>query len=257
MDLFNFKRKIFIKLNQPDSASAIYSYILSNDSEYFPDYATDANTAKEAGNYKKAIILYTKAIEVDPGNIDLITNRGWAYVELELYDSAYYDFSLLTKLDSNNYYHYFNKAYVLDYMDSVKEAIRDYNTCLIYYPDYYITYNNMGYEYYRLEDFTNAEKYYSKSIALKDNYYLSHLNRAILYYEAKKYKKTIADCKKTLEISSNNTSAIHYLALSYDKLNKQEKALDYYNEYIRLRQDDIDSTTYEEIIKRIAELSSL
>ncbi len=256
VNLLDIKRQIFLSMDMPDSAAIYYQTIKSLSPDFYPDYAELAQKAKDENKTQEAINYYSLAIQEEPDNTDYIDARGWLYVELKVYDSAYYDFNRLVQLDSTSYYFYFNRAYVLDFFDSIQEAIRDYKISLIYKTNYNYTYNNLGYEYYRLKDFKNAEKYYSKCIELTPDYYLGLYNRGILYYDFQKYNKAIKDFKNALANSPDNTGIIYYMALSYDKLKNNTKALDYYNEYIRLSGDDIDSTDYEFVIKRIAELSA-
>lgn len=256
VSLLESKRTVFLALNMPDSAALYYQKIKSLSPDFYTDYAKLAQKAKDENKTREAINYYSLAINNEPNNTDYIDARGWLYIDLKMYDSAYYDFNRLVQLDSTSYYYYFNRAYVLDFFDSIQEAIRDYKISLIYKTDYNYTYNNLGYEYYRLKDFKNAEKYYSKCIELTPDYYLGLYNRGILYYDYQKYDKAIKDFKNALANSPDNTGIIYYMALSYDKLKNNTKALDYYNEYIRLSGDDIDSTDYEFVIKRIAELST-
>ena len=255
VDLLEQKRKILLKTGQIDMAKYYYKKIIDFNPDYYPDYEELAKTAKDNNEYQKAVNYYTMALELNPNNPDYLDARGWLYIDLEKYDSAYIDFNQLVKLDDQNYYYYFNRAYVNDYFDSIQEAIRDYKYSLIYKDDYVYTHNNLGYEYYRLKDYKNAEKYYTKALEIQADYSLALINRGIVYYDTQEYEKGIKDFKNVLVNSPENTNAIYYLALCYDKSNKNTQALDYYNEYIRLTGDNIDSTEYETIIKRIAELS--
>ncbi|MCF6240272.1 MAG: tetratricopeptide repeat protein [Bacteroidales bacterium] len=256
VSLLENKRQIFLAMNMPDSASIYYKLIKSSDPDFYPDYANLATQAKNESKTRKAINYYSLALEEEPDNQEYLNERGWLYSELEMYDSAYYDFNKLVQLEPASYYNYFCRAYVLDYFDSIQEAIRDYKISLKYKDDYKYTYNNLGYEYYRLKDFKNAEKYYSQCIDLDPEYFLAIYNRGILYYDFAKYKKAIDDFKTALANSPDNTGVILYMAKTYEQLKDNVKALDYYNEFIRLSGDDIDSTDYNFVIKRIAKLSA-
>ncbi len=254
--LMETTRQIALKMNRNEEAEEIYKHIKEIDPSFYPDYEQMAVEAKNEGEYQKAVNYYTLAIQNEPSNKEYIDDRGWIYIDLQKYDSAYNDFNFLIQLDSTSYYYYFNRAYVLDYLDSINEAIRDYYLSLKYKDNYKYTYNNLGYEYDRLKDYKNAVKYYSKSIELDSTYTLALHNRGILYYNQKKYDKAITDLKQALVGSPNDTGIIYYLALCYDAQNEKAKALDYYNEYIRLKTEITDSTSYNNVIERIAELSN-
>ena len=253
-EYINIRRKLYLQLNQPDLAKVDYERILYIDPYFFPDYAEKANTAKESGNFQSAIEYYKRALKFDPTNKELLINRGWIYNELQEYDSAYSDYDILVKLYPD-YYNYFNRAYALDGLGRIEESIKDYTVSISYKDDYYISYNNRGYEYYQLKKYELAEKDYTKSIEIKEDYYLSYLNRGLTYYHRERYEEAVADFKLAMQYSANNTTIIYNLALAYDQLDKQTQAIDYFNEYLRIK-ENIDSTTYNYIIKRIANLSN-
>ncbi|OQY04872.1 MAG: hypothetical protein B6I20_02240 [Bacteroidetes bacterium 4572_117] len=250
----NNRRRLYLKLNQADLANIDYNRLLEIDPSFFPDYAAKAKTAKENGETQSAIEYYKLALEFDPGNKDMLNSRGWLYEEIQQYDSAFYDFDTIVKLYPD-YYSYFNRAYLHDRLGRIEKAVEDYSASIKHKDDYYLSYNNRGYEYYKLENYELAEKDYTKSIELKGDYYLNHLNRGLLLYKTKRYEEAIADYKIALQYSANNTIIIYDLALAYDELNNAEKAIDYFNEYLRLEGDE-DTTTYKYILERIAILSN-
>jgi len=188
-EYINTRRRLYLKLNEPDLAKADYERILAIDPYFFPDYADKAKSAKEEGDIQSAIEYYKLALEFEPDNKDYINSRGWLYYELQQYDSAYYDFDKLVKLEPEYYYYYFSRAYVLDGLGRIEESIEDYTKSISFKDDYYQSYNNRGYEYYQLKKYEEAEKDYTKSIELKPDYYLHYLNRGLLYYEQEKYEK--------------------------------------------------------------------
>ena len=51
------------------------------------------------GEYHKAIIAFTKAIELDPSLALAYNNRGWAYIELGQYEQAIADYDKAIELD--------------------------------------------------------------------------------------------------------------------------------------------------------------
>ena len=255
LDVLETQRQILLKLNRNKEAAIIYKMIRIRDPYFYPDYEQLAKSAKKTGENQTAVNYYTLYLNENPTDESAIDSRGWLYIYLEKYDSAYYDFNKLIQLDTTNYSYYFNKAYVLDFMDSIQEAIQVYHLCMMYNDTNQYVFNNLGYEYFRLEDYDNAEKYYTKSIELAPDYYLPLYNRGILYFNTKKYEKALDDFKNALSLSPENSGIIYYIANCYDKMEEKNRALDYYNEYIRLAGDDIDSTDYNFVIERIAELS--
>ena len=53
------------------------------------------------GEYHKAIVAFTKAIELDPSLAIAYSNRGWAYIGLGQYEQAITDYDWAVELDPN------------------------------------------------------------------------------------------------------------------------------------------------------------
>lgn len=249
----NLRRKIYLKTDQLNLAIAEYQFILSQDSNYFGNYKEQAKSAEKDGDFQKAIEFYKLALETQVDDKDLLQARGWLYHKTFAYDSALADFKKAALLYPD-YSSYFNVAYTLDVLDSIKESIKYYDKSIKLKDDYYIAYNNRGYEYYRLGKFKDAEQDYSKSIKIKDDYYLSYYNRGALYFEQKKYKKALDDYLNAKKYIENDKNITYDIALTYDKLKNAEEAIYNYNEFLKISNGS-DSAKVNYAIERVAELN--
>lgn len=253
LDYRNLRRKIYLKLERKQFADAEYQYIVSSNPNYFGSYAEQAKEAKEAGKYQEAIEKYKQALSILPDDKTLLNEKAWTYHSLMYYDSALIDFKYIAELYPD-YYSYFNVAYTLDFLDSIKQSVEYYNKSIDLKDDYYLSYNNRGYEYFRLKKYKKAEADYTKSIKLKGDYYLHFYNRGLLYFKLKKYKKAITDYKMALSYSKDNKNITYDLAEAYDKAKKKSDAVYYYNEFLKLA-SEADSVAKDYAIKRVAKLS--
>lgn len=254
-DYLNMRRRIYLKMGKKELARLDLKHLVEIDAFYFPDYANEAKTAKDNGEYQNAIEKYKLALELDPGNPDYLDGRGWSYYYAEQYDSAYADFDTLVREHPEDYYYYFNRAYVLDALGRIEESINDYTKSISYKDDYYLAYNNRGYEYYQLKKYDLAEKDYTKSIELKSDYYLSYFNRGLVYYDQDEYEKAVADYKIALQYAPDNRNLIYDMGLAYDELKDTANAITYFNQYLRL-EGDKDTSVYNYLVKRIAALNA-
>ncbi len=244
----NLRRLIYLKLNKLQEAEAEYQFIATVNPSYFGKYDEYAKQANEKGDYQSAIEYYKLALIYKPNDRVFLESRAWAYRQISELDSSFMDYLLVSKLEPD-YLSYFNLAYILDIQNKIKESIENYSKSIDLKDDYHISYNNRGYEYFRLKKYKEAEKDYTKSISLKDDYYLSKYNRALLYAAQNKHDKAIADYKKALELE--NSADIHYdLALSYDKLKKNEGTISSFNEFLKLN-DGSDSVRVNYAKQRI------
>jgi len=253
IDYYDLRRLIYIKLNKFELAKVDYNYILSQNADYFPDYLKKGNEAEKTKNYQGAIENYKLALTIQPNNKEILNKLGWIYVKVEKYDSAYFNFDTIVKYypDKSSY---FNKAYVEDYLDSIKEAIEDYTIAISYDTTDHFCYMNRGYEYYRLKKYTKAKKDYTKSILVNPNYHQHYYNRGLLYNKFKKYKLAIDDYKNALKNSPDNANITYDIALAYDKLKKKKKAVEWFNKYLKIAGEN-NLTKKEYAIKRIEKLS--
>lgn len=64
-------------------------------------FKEQGNAAYQAGEYDKAVSLYTEGIEQEPTNAVLFSNRSAAYLNLGFYDKAIRDADMCIELDSS------------------------------------------------------------------------------------------------------------------------------------------------------------
>jgi tetratricopeptide (TPR) repeat protein len=248
----NLRRIIYLKINNSALAEQDYQFIKNQNSEFFGNYKEKAEKEKNLGNFQAAVENYKLAIQELGESRELLESKAWVYHSLSKYDSAFIDFKRVCEIYPD-YLSFFNVAYTLDLLDSVKESLGNYNKSIELKDDYYLSYNNRGYENYRLKKLKEAQADYTKSIDLKEDYFLSHYNRGLLYYETKKYAKAIIDYKNALKYAENGLEINYSLALAYDKLKNKEEAIVAYNDFLKLAKET-DSIRIIYANQRIADL---
>lgn len=98
----------------------------------------------DQGNFKKSIQFYSLAIEKDPNNAHIISQRGVAFFRIGRNDEALYDLNLALKLEPDNPYRYSSRAFILSNINRIDEAISDYEKAVKLDPSDSIAYNNLG-----------------------------------------------------------------------------------------------------------------
>ena len=73
-------------------------------------------------NYNKAIEFFTKAIEIDPKNPTLFSNRAASYIELDDFQNAIKDSEMCISVDPNFIKGYIRKAQSLREVGNIEEA---------------------------------------------------------------------------------------------------------------------------------------
>lgn len=134
------------------------------------------------------------------------------------------------------------------------EAIEKYIEVLKLTPNDALTSFKTG-NLYKLEN--NPDKaisYYKKAISANKSYSDAWFNLGLVYASKEDFKNC-RDCfNKVIEFSPDYAYAYYALALSYEKDNNLDKAIDYYKQYHDLENDDL---TKRAITNKIQELENI
>tara|TARA_B110000444_G_scaffold245159_1_gene265323 strand:- start:190 stop:966 length:777 start_codon:yes stop_codon:yes gene_type:complete len=132
----------------------------------------------EQGEFNEAILSFTKYLENDPQNVNVICLRGVAYRKVDRYQDSISDFEAAAKiiptnaniyselgvtlfhlkdlegsllnmnksqeLEPENSYRYSSRAYIKDSIGDLDGAIADYKKCIELDPEDAVAYNNLG-----------------------------------------------------------------------------------------------------------------
>lgn len=101
------------------------------------------NYIKE-GKFDRAMTLLNRAIEVEPKNANLLSERAVVFFHLGDKERALKELDYCVLLEPNNPYRYSSRAYVKADMRDLKGAIADYEKCVQIDPLDAIAYNNLG-----------------------------------------------------------------------------------------------------------------
>lgn len=168
----------------------------------------NAAEAISQGDYDKAVIEFTKLIEIDPDNADHYYARGSCYYHIEQYDLAISDVNMAIELGDNRL--------DLDYdlRGSSYFAMGDYDTAIsdltkaieIYKNPLY--YNDRGLVYHEKGDYNMAIEDFSIAINISPQDPRLYSSRADTYIATGQESLAIADLKKTLEFADDDSELI-------------------------------------------------
>ena len=96
------------------------------------------------GNISKAIELYTKALELNPNDPNIVSDRGVAYLHQENKELSLKDLDLAIELQPNYGYRYACRAFVYSHFKDYDKAITDYEKAVELDPDDAVAHNNLG-----------------------------------------------------------------------------------------------------------------
>ncbi len=131
-------------------------------------------------NYSSALYYFQKAVELDPNNVDYLTELAIAHYKLKNYD----------------------------------EAIRTYEKIISLHPDNVSSYyNRIGNIYWIKKDFEKAEFYFRKAIELDPTLVVSYNNLALMLDENGKKEEAVKVLNQGIEANPDNVELKYYLKI--------------------------------------------
>jgi len=128
---------------------------------------------RDAGDIEQALADYNKAIEMDPGYVEVYINRGNIYI---------------------------GRARIHKTAEYLKKALADYNKGIELEPDQAPVYNNRGNLYKMQGNLQRALADYNKAIELDPRYASAYFNRGILYKQLGNAQQALIDYHKAIEL---------------------------------------------------------
>ena len=101
------------------------------------------NYIKET-KFDKALDLLNQALDIDPKNPNILSERAVVYFHLEDKERALKELDVCVLLEPTNPYRYSSRAYVKAALKDIEGAIADYEKCVHLDPQDAIAYNNLG-----------------------------------------------------------------------------------------------------------------
>ncbi len=185
------------------------------------DQAENPEEKQEA--YQKAILHYTKALELKPDIPEGYNNRGNAYRDKGEIDKAIKDYNMAIESDSHDAVPYNNRGVVYLNDSELDKAIRDFSKSIECDPEDANAYNNLGVAYFEKGDIDKAIKEYSVAIELNPEYADAYRNRGMALLHLKEWEKAKEDLAIALEMRIDIVTLFYR---TYESMAKFEKEND-------------------------------
>ena len=95
-------------------------------------------------DFEGAVMDFTLALEKDPGNPEILYQRGMCYFHLKKKSLALLDLDEAVVAQPNYGFRYSSRAFMRDSFGDVVGAIKDYNEAIKLDPQDAVSYNNLG-----------------------------------------------------------------------------------------------------------------
>jgi tetratricopeptide (TPR) repeat protein len=183
-----------------------------------PPSATVANTQKldeanfinlyeaglkdyDAGDYIRAVEVYSAALTLQPNSPDVFNARGNAYLAMGKTESALQDYDKAVELNSSFAEAYYNRGRARTETGDYEAALSDFSRVAATDPRLaYSAIVNRGVVYFKMGDYDRAVKEYDAAINTDPNQALAYLNKATALMELKNFASAVANYKRAHEI---------------------------------------------------------
>jgi tetratricopeptide (TPR) repeat protein len=138
--------------------------------DYFEAHLQLGLLYADEGN-QLAIDYFNNALNIEPGNADIMFYLAMFYQETEDFDNAIKQYNSILQADPRFYHAYYNLGYInLVYLKDFNQAIQYFTSAIEINTDFAEAYYNRGFSYELLHDIDRSKTDYEKTLELSPNY---------------------------------------------------------------------------------------
>ena len=163
------------------------------------------------GQYSKALLAFSKAIEIEPGFCIAYEQRGKAYWKKELYEEAIADFSKAIELNPEEASFYYLRVGAYWKKELYEEAIADCSKGIELDPREAYYYYTRGHCWYLKGDYDKAIADSNRALKIEPGNPEAYHVRGHGWEEKGDNDKAIADFSKAIKLARNHSSDWHFL----------------------------------------------
>ena len=191
-------------------------------------YTKIAGLYADAGNYEEALGAYKRAVKLRPNDAFIYISIGNILQTMGDYENAYNSYMQAQQIYPEYKYNYLNIANIEYIRKNYKNAIDNYTVFLNAYPEHLEASENLANVYYASAQPEKACELYAQLYKKYPSAFKDFYHYGMALYDTKQYKAASEILSKALEDNADNESILAKLALSYQNLGENDKALDYY-----------------------------
>lgn len=179
-----------------------------------------------AGQYRRALDDYDRAIELDPENADAYGWRGYTYAKLRNPEKAANDLDKAVSLDHSKPVFLLRCATIYNDLKRYQDLIALCSRIIEQDPSSRLPYYFRGRGYLETGDIPNAKADFNRFFAMRSNDPEAFLARGYMYFRLNDYTAAINDINKAIELAPNSQSAAYKIRAEISlKLGQPGKAI--------------------------------
>ena len=218
-----------------------YTKALELDLQQPAIYNNRGNMYVAIGEIDKAVNDLSKAIELKPDYTNAYNNRGEAYRSKGEVDEAINDYSKAIEVKSDFAEAYNNRGVAYRDIGDLPRAFDDYNTAIRLNPEFAEAYNNLGNIYDDKGDFDKAIVNFNTAIKFKSDFVEAYVNRGVAYGKRDEFNKAINDFTIAINLDPDHAGAYFNRGNTYLLKGDFDEAVEDYDASLKLSPDDAQS----------------
>lgn len=156
-------------------------------------YHIMAIALENLGQIHKSLIMYEKALELDPNEFDVYLNLGLVAKKLEMVETAEKFFRIYIDLKPNEFHGYNNLGTLLRDQNKFDDAIEIVQHAINLMPETADLWNTMGTIASEKELYEKAEIFYKEALRINPDFHRAQYNLALHYISQSKIELGIAE----------------------------------------------------------------
>lgn len=252
----NSKGIEYAKKGELNEAFILFEKAIKIDPEFSSAYANRGNVYRIQKKYKLAINDFTKSFELKR-NLNTIYARANSFLEIDDFQSAVNDYTIIIDESPTFSSIYFDRAYAYLRLENYVEAKKDLESQLQYDPKDFKSLANLVGVKKELGLYESAIKDYDKILVEfpnQDDLHKIYNNRANLYLKIKNYSKAFEDINKAVEIKNDYDMGYLNRGVINMKLGNIKTACQDFNKAIKLGVEKNDHYKSDEDIEELRKL---
>ena len=179
--------------------------------------------AQKHGDLDKAIVFFSRIIELDGQHESAIFQRGRTFAMRKQHQSAIFDFTKVLSINSYSYESFYSRGVSFSRQSKFYHAILDFTSAIQINPRSPNLHYNRALALRKLSEHELALKDYTKAIELNPKHFQALNNRGLTYRDLKKFRNAIVDFKDSTKANPEffdgywNRSLTHLMIGEYEE----------------------------------------
>jgi tetratricopeptide (TPR) repeat protein len=200
-------------------------YIKAVDELHSNEWINKGTAFMVADNYTGGLDAFSKAVELNPGNVWAHIDKGWALNGLGDYHGALNELNEAEEIDPKNPWIYVNRGTSYNFLGNFRQALLDQQKALSLDTKNAWAYINLGWAYEGLGNLSQAVTELNKAEQLDPQNSFVYSTRAWAYNGLGNSQKAMADFEKSIAVAPSNSWMHWNVALYYALTGVKDKAM--------------------------------